>query len=664
MTSAEDVQALNSIWATPNLPLPASIAVGLLAAAACGRPVRRVLLASLLARGGGLHGRRRVRAALKELVQTGALIRPLFTGAGWQHRLSLCLSVGAVGFVASGIEVLISYANRDIMQAMADRDARQLWWMVLTTVAYLVVGSISWVGFEFLQARLILEWRAQLMSHLVTEYTGSLRFYHLALGISFAAPSGGAFPLGGASSQRGVEATESEIVDNPDQRIAEDAGEFCRLSIRFSLKLMRYSIKGTAFVMVLWRISPRLAVCAVAYSALGTIGVYKVFGRRLLELNNSLLLRGADLRFALIRMREHAETIALLGGGSMEGERLRERIGDFTCIDMLVRWCEACMSFCRTLLGGIPRILPVALLAPAYFSQQLQLSDLTQSAEAFEKVQENFSIVVNYFDELSKYRAVAARLHALDAVLDQPMAECCTKSGAALPGLPGPTQLQTPGGQTVARIDGLLLEPSHAVAVEGPSGCGKSTLLRTLAGVWPFWQGEVTSAMEGAVLCLPQEAYLLHLAPLKAQVTYPLRLDCFTDEAVAMALQRAQLGGLARRFPLHEAADLASALSGGERQRVGWARLFLHLEGRPAGNGSTQLPHCLLLDEPTAALDIETATAVFEALEAVRQQRPIAVLTISHSPALRRFHPHTIAFEQAPADSTWYQARSRASDAS
>ena len=150
----------------------------------------------------------------------------------------------------------------------------------------------------------------------------------------------------------------------------------------------------------------------------------------------------------------------------------------------------------------------------------------------------------------------------------------------------------------------VTLTPGVLTAIIGPNGSGKSTLLRVLAGVWPPTHGVVT--LDGdTLLQMPRREVARRLSFLPQET----RCDfAFTvEEIVAMGRhphrRRFAAESVRDREAVHDAlttCDLrhlrkrnVMLLSGGERQRVALARcLAAH-------------PDVLLLDEPTAHLDLE-----------------------------------------------------------
>jgi iron complex transport system ATP-binding protein len=165
------------------------------------------------------------------------------------------------------------------------------------------------------------------------------------------------------------------------------------------------------------------------------------------------------------------------------------------------------------------------------------------------------------------------------------------------------------GGRRVLDTASLTLPPGSVTAILGPNGSGKSTFLRALAGIWPSDGGAVT--LDGRPLAqLPRQEVAKRVSFL------PQDTHCdfaFTvDEIVAMgrhphrgrfapesARDRAAVGEAIARCDLdHVRTRTVDRLSGGERQRVAIARCL-----------ATQ-PEVLLLDEPTAHLDVEHALAI------------------------------------------------------
>ena len=185
-------------------------------------------------------------------------------------------------------------------------------------------------------------------------------------------------------------------------------------------------------------------------------------------------------------------------------------------------------------------------------------------------------------------------------------------------------------GQAHPAIDGLTMAvpPGSVFALLGPNGSGKSTLLKLLLGALTPTAGE--ARYQGIpVGQWPRRAYARHVGvvPQLEQITFPLtvrqlvsmgryphmgawRTEGSADrQAIDQALERCEIVELAAR-PL-------GTLSGGERQRARVARAL------------AQEPETLVLDEPTAALDIHHEMAMFELLAelALRDGKTVVIAT-------------------------------------
>jgi len=185
-------------------------------------------------------------------------------------------------------------------------------------------------------------------------------------------------------------------------------------------------------------------------------------------------------------------------------------------------------------------------------------------------------------------------------------------------------------GLSGAALDGVTLQvPSGCFyAVLGPNGSGKSTLMRALLGVVPVAGGEVTlddrrtdawdrrslARSVGAVAQSESIAFPLRARELVAMGRYPYLgpLEGERDEdraAIERALAACDVAELADRD--------VTTLSGGELQRARIARAL------------AQEPRALVLDEPTASLDVRHEMAILELLREAASSG-MTVMLITH----------------------------------
>lgn len=196
---------------------------------------------------------------------------------------------------------------------------------------------------------------------------------------------------------------------------------------------------------------------------------------------------------------------------------------------------------------------------------------------------------------------------------------------------------------------GLTVQPGECWAIVGPNGAGKSTLLRLLAGLLSPRSGMVR--LEGRSLQAHAARYRAQrLSFLPQQVSagtdltarevvllgrYPHRTTALFESPADHAQAEA---ALAATRTLSLADRSMSTLSGGEAQRV-------HLAAALA-----QEPHFLLLDEPTASLDLRHQLEVFDILRQRVADGELGVVVVSHDVNLAAaFCTHVLVLNEGKA---------------
>jgi iron complex transport system ATP-binding protein len=184
------------------------------------------------------------------------------------------------------------------------------------------------------------------------------------------------------------------------------------------------------------------------------------------------------------------------------------------------------------------------------------------------------------------------------------------------------------GREAVSGVD-LEIPPAALVGIIGPNGSGKSTLLKLLAGLLRPEEGTVRIAGRAVEeYDRRQMALLVSYVPQEASVSLP-----FTAGEIVLMGRHPHLGPLGfesrtdleavrEALDLTEAASLATrpfeSLSGGEKQRVLIARAI------------AQDAPLLLLDEPTAALDLKHEVRAWEILERLVIDKRKTVVSVTH----------------------------------
>lgn len=165
---------------------------------------------------------------------------------------------------------------------------------------------------------------------------------------------------------------------------------------------------------------------------------------------------------------------------------------------------------------------------------------------------------------------------------------------------------KTCDGRTIAEVPPFVLEEGKIYAVIGANGSGKTTFARILAGMIPAdcEDGVFTEPCE--IGYMPQKSYAFRMSTRRN-----IRLGGKDRE-------RAEL--LARQLGLERlAGQRADRLSGGETARMALARTLMRRYD------------LVILDEPTAAMDVAYASAAEEAILRYRQELGGTVLLITHN---------------------------------
>jgi iron complex transport system ATP-binding protein len=193
------------------------------------------------------------------------------------------------------------------------------------------------------------------------------------------------------------------------------------------------------------------------------------------------------------------------------------------------------------------------------------------------------------------------------------------------------------GSQILDNIS-VKLEPGKLSAILGPNGAGKSTLLAALCGqikpsggaVW--LNGKLLGGYRQAELArfravMAQDnsiAFDYHVQDVVELGRYPHRLRPSSDETaiVQAAMLAADISHLAKRN--------FNTLSGGEKARCQLARVLAQIWESPSLHSPNHPQRWLLLDEPTAALDLSHQHSVMRTVKAWAAQRGIGVVAIVH----------------------------------
>lgn len=516
-------------------------------------------------------------------------------------------------------QVWLNEWNGRFFDALAHKELSSflhLLWAFLGIIAVLLALTVAQT---FLQERLKLRLREWIARHLLVAWLKPMRIYQL----SFAGPSG----------------------RNPDQRLQEDTRLLGDFTADLGCGLVYSLVQIVAFVGVLWALSAQVAFevaghhiaipgymvwCAIAYALIGS-GLTWLVGRRLITLNAERYAREAEFRFALVRVNESGESIALHGGEEDEHRHLQ---GSLTAVIDAMRRISSSLAHLTWITSGtgwLSVVVPILVAAPAYFGGNLTLGGLIMVSGAFSQVQWAMRWFVDNFSRLADWRAAIHRVARFREALDELPA---IREGAAeiRHALHPDGQLAfdgvrifLPDGHLIIEDASASIGPGERVLIVGQTGAGKSTLFRAVAGLWPWGSGTILTPPPERMAFLPQRPYL-PLGTLRNATTYPSPPNAFSDDEVRTALLRCDLANLLDKLDREERWD--RELSLGEQERIAFARLLLHKPG------------WVFLDEATAALDEDSQHHIMGLFDA--ELKGTTVLSIGHRPDLAAYHTRTL----------------------
>jgi putative ATP-binding cassette transporter len=475
-------------------------------------------------------------------------------------------TVIVVGAAAYG-QIRLNAWNKPFYDAIAKKDF-EAFLAQLLVFAVIAAGLLSLnVAQAWLNQMMKLKLREGLVHDLLDQWLKPRRVFHLA--------------------------ETGEIGVNPDQRMHEDVRHLTELSTDLGIGLLQASLLLVSFIGVLWILSnnvifsingSRFSVpgymvwCALLYAATGSWLSWRV-GRPLIPLNAERYAREAELRFALVRVNEHADGVALYGGEADEKEHLGHDLDGVLAVMRRLVTGLTRLTWITAGYGWLAIVAPILAASPGFFGGDLTLGGLMVAAGAFTQVQQSLRWFVDNFNTIADWLATLRRVASFRRALvdmDKPDEEVGRIERArtdderiTLDNL----SVESPTGSWTLNESHVEVAPGDHVLIAGESGPGLTTLFRAIAGLWPWGSGRVGVPSSEDVMFMPQRPYLPPGA-LRETLVYPSPATAFHDQDLVAACDRVALRRLSSE--LDRSANWDNELTSDEAQRLAFARLLLH----------------------------------------------------------------------------------------
>jgi len=550
---------------------------------------------------------------------------PFWTGPA--RRIAWMLTCGVVVVVIANVGILFSINrwSKGFFDTLENRAIEAIPRMVMIFLLLLVLSAL--INFCLVRLRMGLqaEWRRWLTASLIDRWLGDRTYYKLEV--------------------------SSTGVNVPEARLSDDLKQALTPVVDLSVGLFNAVLATMTFIGVLALVGrevqfpsaagtiivPYGFVLAAILYALVMTGLTWLIGRPLIAAVETHNAAEADLRFELTRVRESAESIALIQGEDEEKRRLKHSLDRVAAAIWAVGANHGRITILTNMSAVMLPVIALLIGAPKYMQGGMSLGELMQVSAAFVQVQLAFSWVMDNFIVLAGWRAAANRLSVLIGGMDEHERAIHGADGSLI-------RLRQDEGEEL-RLNALIVRRDNGIVVideadgviargervlvGGESGSGKSTLVRAIAGLWPWGSGEIVLPGAWRTMFLPQTPYL-PLGSMRACLSYPHAPETLSDAEAARVLERVGMAGFVPR--LDDEDRWSHVLSGGERQRIAFARVLI------------ERPDLVVMDEATSALDDDSQTRVMRAL--IEELPNAALISVAHRPGLAEYHSRRLELKR------------------
>lgn len=530
------------------------------------------------------------------------LAKPYWTGRSSRRAWLVFACVTGFALFEAAVGAKISFLTKTMTDALVSKHEMSYWHLLamITALGIFVQGGVITQVFQYLNGWLLQDWRRTLTRYIVDRYLAARTYFRIE---------------------------QDSDIDNVDQRMQQESTQYCSMMTLLPQVLV-YTVSGVSVQgWILMTISPTLFYGVLVYGIGTAVLTWWLYGP-LIRFNFDSTVAEADLRFGMLHVRTHAETVALYRGERAEQSSIDKRLTRAVRVALKVIKYQVILNSVENVLSAVWTLVPVLVLVPLYFSGKVTFGVVTQgiaSAGLLLTAIRRFTTFIPLFAQTAPHVVRLAQIVEKANAVERESVDTSRSIRFAV----GPTigvesvTLHTPGRErTLLRDLTLHIGPRDSLLIVGQTGVGKSSLLRAMAGLWREGAGTISMPQAEQVLFLPQRPYML-LGSLREQLLYPHVERSLSDAELQRMLEDVNLPELANRHGGFDAViDWGRVLSLGEQQRVGFARAL-----------ASRCSY-VILDEATSAVDVKTERVLYEALA----KRGITYVSVGHRLSLTAYH--------------------------
>ena len=323
--------------------------------------------------------------------------------SGDQRRIAWLMSATLVLLVIGQIAIAyrINVWNRQIFDAMEKKDGAAVLYQSAVFVPLAAVSITIAVLVVWARLRTQRRWRAWFTEYVGDRWLGDGRYYQLNF-------------IKGEHQ-------------NPEHRLTEDMRIATEAPVDLAVGILTAFLTSVTFIGVLWTVGgslpltfigselviPGYLVVAVVLYAIVISSSMLLIARSFVPMAEAKNQSEAEFRYALTRLRENGESIAILGGEK------EERAGLALILNKLIgSYARLAGQYMRTMFVShgnyiIASVIPVILCAPKFLAGTMSLGEVMQATAAFIQVQYAFNWIVDNYPRLAEFAASARRVAGL-----------------------------------------------------------------------------------------------------------------------------------------------------------------------------------------------------------------------------------------------------------